>query len=235
MTLLIGAGLFIGTLRNLNRIEPGFDRDGVLMLTLDPTMAGYHGRKVVQVFKTALERTAAIPGVRAATLIRDRILNNQISLSGIWVPGYTLRNGENASNQWVGINAVGPGFFGIAGVRLIAGREFSERDNEHSSKVAVINQSLAKHYFGNKNPVGQHFAWARSQPPVEVVGVVRDIAYLGLRDQNQDLAFTPIFQTAPDAWSSATILIRTAVDSLSSQTTCGTRSRPSIPTCLRIR
>jgi predicted permease len=213
LTLLVGAGLFLGTFRNLDRIDPGFDRDRVLLVTLDPTMAGYHGDKVVQTFKTALERTASIPGVRAVTLLRDRILSGQISLTSIWVPGYTLRADENPSNQWVGSNAAGPHFFETAGIRLVAGRDFSERDDEHSPKVAIINQSMAKHYFAGQNPIGRHIAWSRSEPPVEVVGVVRDIAYLGLRDQSQDLVFTPIFQTDAKSWNTATIFVRTADDS----------------------
>ena len=214
LALLIAAGLFLGTFRNLDRIDPGFDRDGVLMVTLDPTMAGYRGDKVVQTFKTALERTSAIPGVRAVTLLRDRILTGQISMTSIWVPGYTLRNDESVSNQWVVSNAAGPRFFSIAGIRLVQGRDFSERDDEHSPKVAIVNQSLANHFFSGQNPIGQHIAWSRTDPPVEIVGVVRDIAYLGLRSQSQDVVFTPIFQTTGDgAWNSATIFIRTAGDS----------------------
>jgi predicted permease len=213
LTLLVGAGLFLGTFRNLDRIDPGFDRNGVLLVTLDPTMGGYHGEEVVQIFRRALERTASIPGVRAVTLLRYRILNGQISLRSIWVPGYTLRSDENANNQWVGINEAGPHFFESAGIHLVAGRDFSERDDEHSPKVAIINQSMAKHYFAGQNPIGRHLAWSRSNPPVEVVGVVRDIAYLGLRDQSQDLVFTPIFQTAAKSWTTATMFVRTADDS----------------------
>jgi predicted permease len=213
LTLLVAAGLFLGTFRNLERIDLGFDRDRVLMLTLDPTMAGYRGPKAAQVFQTALDRTAAIPGVQAVTLLRDRMLTGQISMSSLWVPGYALRSDENAANQWVISNAVGPRFFAIAGMHLIAGRDFSERDNLAAPQVAVVNQTMARHYFAGGNPLGQRIARSKEGPPIEIVGVVRDTAYMNVRTTNQDVLFTPILQTEADSCNSATIFIRTADDS----------------------
>jgi predicted permease len=213
LTLLVLGGLFLGTFRNLERIDLGFDRDRVLMLTLDPTMAGYRGPKAAQVLQTALARTASIPGVRAVTLLRDRMLTGQISMSSLYVPGYALRSDENAANQWVISNAVGPRFFAIAGMRLTEGRDFSERDNLAAPQVAVINQTMARHYFAGNNPLGQRIARSKEGPLIEIVGVVRDTAYMNVRTTTQDVVFTPILQTEPDSWNSATIFVRTGDDS----------------------
>ncbi len=212
LTLLVGAALFLNTFRNLDRIDVGFERKHLLMATLDPSMSGHHGAQAEQIFKRAMEGIERIPGVQAATLMRDRILNNYVSLTSIWVPGYTLKSNENAANQWVVSNSVGPRFFAISGIRLVAGRDFSDRDNERAPKVAIVNQSMARHYFAGQSPIGRQIAWSRTEPPVEIIGVLRDIAYLGVRDRQQDVVFTPILQSDPESWNSATVLMRTSVD-----------------------
>jgi predicted permease len=213
LALLIAAALFIDTFRNLDRIDAGYDRDRAILVTLDARLAGYRGARAAQVYKQVMDRVTALPGVRAVSVMREKLLSGRVSMNSIWVPGYTLRSGEDAANLWVVANGVGPNFFATSGMRLVAGRDFSEQDNERAAKVAVLNETMARHFFGSRDPVGQHIAWAKSElASVEIVGVVRDIKYIGLREDKMDVIFTPILQD-PDAWKEATLLVRTSTDS----------------------
>ena len=93
--------------------------------------------------------------------------------------------------MWVVANGVGAKFFATSGMRIVAGRDFSEQDNERAAKVAVLNETMARHFFGTRSPVGQHIAWAKSEPAsIEIVGVVRDIKYIGMREDKMDVIFT---------------------------------------------
>jgi predicted permease len=162
-----------------------------------------------------MDRVTALPGVRAVSVMREKLLTGRVSMNSIWVPGYTLRSGEEAGNLWAVANGVGPKFFATSGMRIVAGRDFSEQDNERAAKVAVLNETMARHFFGTRDPVGQRISWAKSEPAsVEIVGVVRDIKYIGLREDKMDVIFTPILQDQ-DAWIEATLLIRTSTDSTS--------------------
>ena len=213
LALLIAAALFIDTFRNLDRIDAGYDRDRAILVTLDARLAGYRGTKAAQVYKQVMDRVTALHGVRAVSVMREKLLSGRVSMNSIWVPGYTLRSGEDAANLWVVANGVGPKFFATSGMRLVAGRDFSEQDNERAAKVAVVNETMARHFFGTRDPVGQRISWSKPEPAsVEIVGVVRDIKYIGLREDKMDVIFTPILQDS-DAWKEATLLVRTSTDS----------------------
>src|ERR1700677_3311565 len=105
------------------------------------------------------------------------------------------QRGEEARNLWAISNQVGTGFFGVSGMHLVSGRDFTEHDNDSAPKVAVINETMARHFFGDKDPIGQRIAWDRNEPPMRVAGVVRDIKVLGIQEGKQDLIFTPLAQT----------------------------------------
>ena len=212
LALLIAAGLFIDTFRNLDRVDPGYARDHAILATLDARLAGYRGPRAAQVFQQAMERVSALPGVRAVSVMGQKLLTGKLTMSSIWVPGYTLQSGEDRTNLWVVQNSVGPGFFQTSGMRMLAGRDFSDQDNARSLKVAVLNETMARHFFGAGNPIGQHVAWSKSDPAtVEIVGVVRDFKYIGLREDKMDVIFIPIAQY-PNAWTEVTLLIRTSND-----------------------
>jgi predicted permease len=210
LALLVGAALFLGTFRNLDRVDLGYDRDHELLLTLDPASAGYKGAAATAVYDQVLERVASIPGVRSTALMQQRLMTGQIMMNGIFVPGYTLQKGEDARNLWVISNHVSARFFAISGMHLVAGRDFSERDSAGAPKVAVINQTMAQHYFGDKDPIGQQVGWDRKEPPMTVVGVIHDIKIFGMQESKQDEMFTPVLQS--ESMGEATLVVRTTVD-----------------------
>lgn len=115
------------------------------------------------------------------------------------------------THMWVIANSVGPRFIEAAGMRLIAGRDFTERDNQHSAKVAVINETMARHYFGGANPIGRKISNGPGEPLMEIVGVVGDLKYFALREDRQDVMFTPALQES-EASKRATLVVRTSIE-----------------------
>lgn len=210
LALLVGSALFLGTFRNLDRIDVGYNRDRTLLVDLDPSLAGYHGAAAKEIYRRIIERAAHISGVQAVSQMQGRLMTGSIMMSSIFVPGYTLRKGEDPANLWVMSNQVGPGFFETSGMRLTQGRDFSEKDNPGTPKVAIVNQAMAEHFFGSRNPIGERLAWDRKEPPMTIVGVMRDIKVMGVRDGKQDLILTPSLQS--DSAGSGTLVIRTAGD-----------------------
>jgi predicted permease len=211
LALLVGAGLFIFTFRNLDRIDLGYARKDVLLVTLDPKLAGYSGARVGEVYRAAIDRIAELPGVRSVTMMGDRLMSGNVSLSSVFVPGYTPKNGEDPAHMWAIDTGVGPQFLATSGMQLIAGRDFDERDTEKSHKVALINETMARHFWSTMNAVGRQFSGEPGDPPIEVVGVVRNVKYFGVRQTDHDIMFVPAAQYK-EAPGQATLMVRTSVD-----------------------
>jgi len=195
LLLLFGAGLFVRTLENLENLDPGFDRKGVLLFDIDPTKNGYKGPAVSTLYKQLLEHIDAIPGVRSASLLEM----TPITGGGGWdnavsVEGYASRPDENTT---VYLNSVGPRYFETLHTPLLLGRDFSSQDTETSQKVAIINQTMARYFFGNSNPIGRKFGWygdGQNRAQFEIVGVVKDSKYGILREQIPRTAYLDCFQ-----------------------------------------
>jgi predicted permease len=210
LALLVGAGLFLGTFRNLDHIDLGYDRDHELLVTIDPSLIGYKDAQNREVYRQVLERVGGINGVRSVSLMQSRMMSGNIMMSGVSVPGYVLQKGEDPANLWVVSNQVGPNFFAISGMHLASGRDFSERDDASAPKVAVINQTMAKHFFGDKDPIGQSILMGKDEPPKTIVGIVHDGKNFAVQEDRQDAMFTPFRQAKSIA--NATVLVRTIAD-----------------------
>jgi predicted permease len=192
LVLLTGAGLFARTLRNLKTQDVGFDRERVILVWTAPQHEGRQGATVASLFETVLERINGLPGVRAASPSAFGLLGN---LGGSPVPnveGYTPQSQEDPFVPW---SLVAPGYFDAAGIKLLLGRDFTLRDRETAPRVAIVNETFARHYFGDRNPVGKHFGMRRDTgTPIEIVGVVRDSRYTSLRDANTRMIYIPYRQ-----------------------------------------
>jgi predicted permease len=210
LALLIGAALFLATFRNANRVDLGYARDHILLTTIDPGAAGYKGARVTGLYRRALDRAAALPGVRSASLMSDRLMSGMIRISTVTVPGYTPQKSEDPNNLWVVQNYVGPNFLSTAGMHLISGRDFSNLDT--TRPVAIVNQAFANHFFAGSNPVGRTISWGPGQKPVEIVGLIANIKVFSVRDTGaQDVALVPLLQQT-DPPDHATLVIRSAAD-----------------------
>ena len=210
LLLLVGAGLFVRTLRNLKGLNPGFDTERVLLFSVEPTLVGYQGDRLRNLYKELLERVQSIPGVRAVSLSRFGELTPGGSATRIIsVPGYVPRRNEVSE---VHLNLVGPNFFQAMGMTLVRGRDFALQDDDNAPKVAVINETAARRYFGDTDPIGRSITLSDAPGEVGLIGIVRDTKYQSLRENAVAMLFAPFLQFPPDRLPRMTYEVRTVVN-----------------------
>ena len=201
LVLLMGAGLFARTLANFRGMDIGFRPSRLLMFGLDP--AGYAPERVFAFYEQVREQIAAIPGVEAAAVGRQRIVSGRSWGSGISVEGYTPPDGEADPLR----DAVSAGYFSTIGMPLVAGREFDQSDR--NAKVAIVNESFARKYFKGQNPLGRRVGSGGHTPDLTIIGVVKDAKYSRMREQPQPFWWVPYQQLEPDVFHAFMMYVRT--------------------------
>ena len=192
LPLLIGAGLFLHSLRNLKTIAPGFDESHVVLASLNPGLNGYSPQRTRALYDEFLSRVRALPGVRSAALATGVVLSGGWDELTVNVEGYQPREGEEMTPYE---NTVSPDYFTTMHMPIVAGRDFNEHDSLKSGKVAIINQTMARYYFGKQNPLGKKIGTNGSAAPdIEIVGVAQDAKYVSLREKPQRHFYLPIAQ-----------------------------------------
>jgi putative ABC transport system permease protein len=188
VVLLSAAGLFVHHLSNLRNQDFGFQRTSLLLVTLDPTNSGYPRERLFAPYQHLLGRLAEIPGVRSVTLSAVTPISGAGASRFIKVEGF-----EEAADarRYVPLNWVGPRYFETFGTPLRAGRDFAFTDKGRPP-VAIVNQAMARYYFGDNDPIGGRFqlvgpsnSGITGAPPDQVytiIGVVGDAKYLDLRE-----------------------------------------------------
>jgi predicted permease len=204
MLLLIAAGLFLRTLYNLKTQNVGFDPDHLIILRVDPVSAGYRGGEVGRAMKNLLDRVRALPGVRSATFSENGLFSGSESGDHVDVEGFTPVSNKDREARF---DQIGPDYFTKVGIPILVGRDMSERDLPGATRVAIINETMAKYYFHGANPVGRHFT--ASEVPLEIVGVVRDVQDHDFRDEPVRRFYVSYFQPI-DAITTANFEVRTA-------------------------
>jgi putative ABC transport system permease protein len=206
--LLAGAGLFARSLYNLKTLDPGFRSDQLLGFSVDPSLNGYPRPRALAIFRQLEEQVSAMPGVRAATASLIPLITDSNWSSTVKVEGYQPKEGENMNPD---VNGVGPGFFATMGQPLINGREFTVKDVDGAPKVAIINETMSKYFFGNDNPLGRHIGWGRDEAAnIEIVGVVKDSKTSTLRQEPKRFVYVPYMQQ--DEISQMTFYVRASGD-----------------------
>ena len=207
LVLLVAAGLFLRTLEKLWSQDPGYDRRNVLMFSVDARLAGKKGDDVPQVYRRLLEELRTGAGAQAVSFSAVR----PVSDSYYFITSYSEVGDKILSREArirCAYNVVAPGFFSTIGIRLVAGRDFDDRDSLGAPKVAIISERLARHFTGN--PIGQRLGGSGSSA-AEVIGVVRDIRYANVRDLPREVVYFPMFQSqVRDIWYSPSYEIRYA-------------------------
>ncbi len=188
LLLLIGAGLFLRTLLNLQRVEPGFNTRNLLLFGVQPGLIGYKEDKLAQLYQQMFDRIEAVPGVQGVTFSRMALLSQGSSSSSVF-----LRDALSAPPDSEGrIKSSGDGyrhqvrenFFDVMEIQLLAGRAFKPQDDAKSPKVVVVNQTFANKYFPNENPIGKRFTFDTKKPDeIEIIGLVKDAKYARQRDE----------------------------------------------------
>ena len=205
LVLLIAAGLFVRTLRNLQNVDVGFNRENVLLFNVEPGLNGYKNPQIAQLYRRMTERLEALPGVHSSTISLIPLLSGKGRTSGIQVQGYTAQSGQSDDAK---VNTVGPRFFDTLEIPILMGRSLRPSDDETAPKVAVINQMMARKYFGDENPLGRRFGFgaAENSAQIEIVGVARDAKYTQARSDTEPTVYLPYLQSIPK-W--ATFIVRT--------------------------
>jgi len=211
LVLVVGALLFVRSLRNLMTLDAGFNQDGILVASLDVRRTGIPNEQLPALYQDITSRLAVLPGVQSAA----QAYIVPVSGSG-WNENIVI-NGKRytARDELVNFNAVSPNFFKTMGTAILNGRDFDDRiDSPRAVKAAIVNESFARKFFSNQNPIGQAFqidaAPGQPQPLFQIVGVVKDTKYSNLRDPFGPIAFLAVSQGDPaDLVPSLQVVMRT--------------------------
>jgi predicted permease len=204
LVLLIGAGLFVRSLQNLMRVDPGYATGGLVTATINPGLLGFDDARVAALFERLVERLETIPGVRSASLSSSRLLTASTSTSTISLPGYVPRPNENMEAQR---NGVTPQYIATVGLTLVAGRTLAPSDRAGAPRVAVVNQAMVRRFLPPGSPIGRRFGFGgpESAREIEIVGVVKDAKYHRLDEKTAPLVYLPVAQL-PDSMHTARLL-----------------------------
>lgn len=210
LLLLVVAGLFVRTLDNLSHVQFGCDRDHLLIFSVNPLSAGYKNAEIPQLYRNILDRLNAIPGIRSASLMDNGLLGGTDSSSPIAVEGAKPAAGEEPDSRW---DMVGPNFFSTTGIPVLYGREIGPQDGGNGQRVGLLNQTAARYYFGNQNPIGSRILikTTQAQSDFVVIGVVADSKHRSPREKPQRRFYVPFFNPVGEA-TYASFLVRTAGD-----------------------
>ncbi len=254
LALLVAAGLFLQTLRNIRSVDPGFRRKNVLIVDVDPSTLGYGGQRLRAFYDQVVERVRALPGVRAASLSGMTPFGNYSRSRSFSAEGVQPKAGEMLMSF---SNPVSSDYFATMGIPMLLGRDFRASDEpsvlpqaNFLSKVGrnsggsseppktafrsvIVNQSLARKLFGGANPVGKRISYDdryAAEGSFEIVGVVRDVHYVDLkRGDDLGMIYEPSWGEGADArW----IGIRTAGDPKALASAVGAELRkvdPDVP------
>jgi predicted permease len=187
--LLSSAGLFVGHLANLERLDTGFQRDHVLLVTLDPVRSGYKDAELSRAYRDLLRRFGEAPGVRSAAIVAG------VPISGAGASGFIAVEGrpERPENRrYVSFNWVTAGFFSTFGTPLLEGRDFDSRDDQGPPAV-IVNQAAARRYLGSEDPIGKHVS-VEGGATYEIVGLASDAKYYDIREPAPATMYFDMFQ-----------------------------------------
>jgi putative ABC transport system permease protein len=206
LLLLIGAGLLLRSFGRLLRIDPGFDPHNVLTMNVSlPTVKYAKSQQQTAFFDETLRRVSSLPGVHevaisAALPLTPKRITPLLPEGQADVP--------LAQRPFVDIEAISPQWFQTMRVPLRGGRDFTSADNALAPKVIIVNESFARRFWPNQNPVGKHVVVGRGPEPAEVVGMAADVRNDGLAQDTQAQLYLP-FPQLP--WGDMNLLVRTAV------------------------
>jgi predicted permease len=210
LVLLVVAGLFLRSFKNLARVQIGYESDHLLYFAVSPLSYGYKGREVPQLFQGMMDRLNALPGVDGTSLMDNGLFGGGDSNSDISVEGAKPNTAGPQDSHW---DMVGPNFFSTAGIPILYGREIGPQDGGLGQRVGLVNQMAARYFFGDANPIGKRILVKTTLGSSDfvVIGVVADSKHGSVREKPQRRFYIPFFNPVGEA-NSAHILVRTSGD-----------------------
>jgi len=191
MALLISAGLFVKSLRNVTQVKLGLRVDGMATFLVEPVLSGYDHAHARQFLARLHERLVALPGVTNVTEAMIPVLGNSSWGDNVSVEGFKKGPDTDVNSR---LNEIGPGYFKTFGVRLLSGREFTPSDEAGSPKVAIVNQAFARKFGLGSDAVGKRMSVESDSLDMEIVGLIPDVAYRDVKADVPAVFFTPTAQ-----------------------------------------
>jgi predicted permease len=189
LALMVAAGLLLQTLRNLESVTLGLRTSGLLVFGVSPQNI-HSDPEAIRFYSALLNRVRILPGVEAATLMKNRIGSGWSSNSSVLVDGKDPVGDGKSQMRW---NGVGPDYFHVLGTPILMGRDFNEADSENAPKVVIVNQTFVKRYLAGREPLGHHVTRGDNEPST-IVGMVQDSKYTGVEEPAMPMAWFPYTQ-----------------------------------------
>jgi macrolide transport system ATP-binding/permease protein len=211
--LLVGAGLLARSLANLQDQQFGFNPSNVLLVSINPRIAGYQPAELTNLYQKMLDRLNTLPGVRSATIASYSPLSGFDRSNDITIQGRPRHQGEDMD---VDVELVGPSYAETLGLNVLLGREIGPQDTPATAKVAVVNEAFVRRFLPGQNPIGRRFNFGgpEQKNPVEyeIVGVVNDAKFYDVREASGPLVFASILQAQDPSAFLSEVELRTAGD-----------------------
>ena len=207
LVLLVAAGLFLRTLHNLRNVDVGFNTRNLVLFRVNPSLNRYDDTRTAALSGEITSRLQGVPGVRAVAVSNVTLLSNSVNGTSIFVQGRTYGDRQERDN--INNLVISPDYFKTMEIPIVAGRGFTERDNQTAPKVVVINETAARKYFPNENPIGKRIGPSiENSGQLEIVGVLRDAKYDRVREPAPPTQYVPHAQSR----ASPVFHVRTAAD-----------------------
>ena len=200
---LVGAGLFVRSMQNAQRVDPGFEARNLFVFAFDLGALHYDEGRAQQYFRSAIERAEGSPGVASATIAANFPLGGGLART-VFPEGRDEASGYRGTLTQ--INDIAPNFFTTLRIPFVTGREFTDADRHDTTPVVIVNEAMAKHFWPNQNAVGKRFHFFGDSTLREVVGVVRNTVVNAIGEEPQPLAYLPLTQ---DYSPAVTMQVRT--------------------------
>jgi predicted permease len=209
LILLVTAGLFVRTLTNLNSIAVGFNRENLLLVSLNARQAGYKDDALMRFYHDLQMRLAAVPGVRSASVSNYPMLAQSRNTTDFRIPGLP------DPNVGLTVLSVGPGYLGTMQIPVLLGRDLEERDFGRSGGAAVVNELVARKWFGQESPVGRHLLLGLKEAiDFEIVGVAKTTPFSSLKEDAPPVAYVIYSHNPRQVLSQMVFTLRTGSDPL---------------------
>jgi putative ABC transport system permease protein len=209
--VLMAAALVVRSLQKLQDVDLGYSRDHLVLTRVDLVTSGYKGPEILNETRELLNGLANIPGVSSVTASSNGLFSGDESSDDIRIDGF---NPADKADLHTGDDEVGPDYFSTVGVPIVAGREINQQDLQTGARVAVVNESFAKFYFGDRNPLGREVYIAESdhpgQPPYEIIGVAGDVHDHAVRAAVRRRFYAPLSSANFDDEGAPNIELRVA-------------------------
>ena len=197
LMLLIGAGLFLSSLRQAQKIDPGFDAEKILITTLNINLLRYTKPQGREFYRQVIDKVEALPGIQSASLARHVPISGSGRTESLAIEGqpFDQQNNQQPAQASVAANILGLRYFQTMGIALQRGRDFEAQDDEGTTPVVIVNETFARRYYPEQDAIGKRISVDGAQGPWrEIVGVVRDSKYRNLSEDPTPFVYRPLSQ-----------------------------------------